>query len=118
MPPQSLAQALQAQHEAAIIRQAETIRDWPVPRERRVHAEIHVRLALWDRGLRRIGDLTQYRVYSILSFAMPDDAAFKNESPPLAELERETDIEAVYYEQLARQSCPECGDGICPVEDR
>jgi hypothetical protein len=117
MPSESLAQALQAQHERAIIRQAETIRDWSISRERREQAEIHIRSALWERGLGRISDETQYRVYSILSFVMPRDAAFENEVAPLAELEPEPDIEAAYYEQLDRQSCPECGDGICPVEE-
>jgi hypothetical protein len=117
MPPGSLAQALQAQHERAMIRQAETIRDWPILRERRDQAEIHVRSALWERGLGRISDETQYRVYSLLSFAMPNEATVDNGPAPLAELEPETDIEAAYYEQLDRQSCPECGDGICPVED-
>lgn len=100
-----------------MIEQAETIRHWPVGRERQEHAMIHVRLALWERGLGRISDETQHRVYSILSFAMPDDAAIENESMPLPELEREADIEAAYYEQLERRGCPECGDGICPVEE-
>jgi hypothetical protein len=117
MPLDSLAQALQAQHERAMIRQAETIRDWPIARERQDYAEIQVRSALWERGLGRISDETQYRVYSILSFAMPNDAAIENGPTPLEELEPETDIEAAYYEQLDRQSCPECGDGICPVEE-
>jgi hypothetical protein len=117
MPPQTLRQALQAQHEAVLIRQAETIRDWPIPRERDEQAEIHVRLALWERGLGRISDETQYRVYSILSLVMPDDGAFADAPKPLVELEKEPDIEGAYYEQLARQSCSECGDGLCPVED-
>jgi hypothetical protein len=117
MPPQSLSQALQAQHEAALIRQAELICNWPIPRERQEQAEIHVRQALWERGLGRISNETQYRVYSILSFVMPDDAAFADEATPLAELEKEADMEAAYFEQLERQSCPECGDGHCPVDD-
>lgn len=117
MAPESLAQALQAQHERAMIRQAEIIRDWPIARERQEHAEIQIRSALWERGLGRISDETQHSVYSILSFAMPHDAAIENGPAPLAELEPETDIEAAYYEQLDRQSCPECGDGICPVEE-
>jgi hypothetical protein len=115
MPPQSLSQALQAQHEAALVHQAETIRNWPIPRERREQAEIHVRLALWERGIGRISDETQFRVYSILSFVMPDDAAFADETAPLQELEHEAAWEAAYHEQLERQSCPECGDGLCPV---
>lgn len=117
MTPESLAQVLQMQHERAMVRQAETIRDWPIARERQEQAEIHVRSALWERGLGRISDETQYRVYSILCFAMPNDAAVDNAPSPLSELELETDIEAAFYEQIDRQSCPECGDGICPVEE-
>ena len=48
---------------------------------------------------------------------MPADAAFTDETAPLAELERETGVEAAYFEQLERQSCPECGDGICPADE-
>ena len=117
MPPESLAQVLQAQHERAMIRQAETIRDWPIARERQEQAEIQIRSTLWERGLGRISDETQYRVYSVLSFAMPNDERVENGPAPLAELEPETDIETAYYEQLERQSCPECGDGICPVDE-
>jgi hypothetical protein len=117
MPQESLTQILQSQHERAIIRQAETIRDWPIARERQEQAEIQVRSVLWDRGLGRISNETQYRVYSILSFALPNDAAIENEPAALAELEPEMDIEAAFYEQLDRQSCPECGDGVCPVEE-
>jgi hypothetical protein len=113
MPAHSLSQTLQALHEAALVRQAETIRDWPIPRERREQAGIHLRLALWERGLGHISEATQYRVYSILSFVMPDDAAYVDEQVPLEELEREAEWEAAYHEQLRRQSCPECGDGIC-----
>jgi hypothetical protein len=116
MPPHSLSQALEELHEATLVRQAETIRDWPIPRERREQAEIHVRLALWERGLGRISDETQFRVYSILSFVMPEDATYTDELVPLEELEREAEWEAAYYQQLARQSCPECGDGLCPTE--
>lgn len=117
MPQESLTQILQSQHERAMIRQAETIRDWPIARERQEQAEIQVRSVLWERGLGRISNETQYRVFSILSFAMPNDAAIESEPAPLAELEPETDIEAAFYEQLDRQSCQECGDGICPVEE-
>ncbi len=117
MSPHTLSQALQAQHEAAMIRQAEIIRDWPIIRDRHEQAMIHVRQTLWERGLGRISDETQYRVYSILSFVMPDDAAFDDEPVPLAELEREAAVETAFYEQLAQRGCPECGDGICPVDD-
>lgn len=113
----TLSQALREEHEATMIRQAETIQQWGVRRERHEQAMIHVRLALFEQGTGRISAATQYRIYSILNFVMPEDAAFENESTPLPELDRESDIEAAYYEQLDRQSCPKCGDGICPVED-
>lgn len=116
MQPSKLALALSEQHEAAMIRQAEIICQWPIGLERHEQAMIHVRSALWEREMGRITDATQYRIYSILSFAMPVDAPLEEEPTPLAELEREAEIEAAYYQQLDRQSCPECGDGICPVE--
>lgn len=117
MPDASLSLAIRQAHEVALIQQAELICDWPQSPERHEQAEIHVRLALWEQGIGRISQTAQHRVYSILSFVMPDDAGFPDEKSPLAELERETDVEAVYYEQLARQSCPECGDGFCPADE-
>lgn len=116
MPPSKLAKALRDEHEAAMIRQAEIICQWPIGRERHEQAMIYIRSALWERGLGRITDATQYRIYSILSFAMPEDAMLEEGPMPLAELEREAEIEAAYYQQLDRQSCPECGDEICSVE--
>lgn len=117
MPDASLAQALRQEHELALVRQAELRRDWPQEPQRREQAEIHVRLALWEQGIGRISQAAQHRVYTVLSFVMPDAAALPDEQTPLAELVRETDVEAVYYEQLERQSCPECGDGFCPADE-
>lgn len=114
----TLSLALRNEHEAAMIRQAEIICQWPVGRERHEQAMIHVRSALWERGLGLIADATQYRIYSILSFAMPEDATLDDDPMPLAELEREAEIEAAYYQQLDRQSCPECGDGKCSAGDK
>ena len=113
----TLAQALCDQHEATLLRQAETIRDWHRGRERDDQAAIHVRQALREQNMGRISQATQSLIYSILSFAMPADHSFVDESTPLAELEREAEIEAAFFEQLDRQSCPECGDGLCPVDD-
>jgi hypothetical protein len=101
-----------------LIAQAETIRGWPPGDERHELAENHVRLAIWERGLGRITDDAQHRIYSLLSFVMPDDDAFNGESVPLAELEQETTWVAAYHEQLEQRTCPECGDGKCQVEDR
>lgn len=113
----TLAQALRDEHEMTLVQQAEIIRDWPQGREREEQAMIHVRLALWEQRMGRISQATQSSVYSLLSFAMPADAAFTAEPTPLAELEREAAAEAAYYQQLERKSCPECGDGSCPVEE-
>jgi hypothetical protein len=49
---------------------------------------------------------------------MPEEATLEGDPMPLAELEREAEIETAFYQQLDRQSCPECGDGICPVEEK
>jgi hypothetical protein len=70
MPPESLAQVLQAQHERiTMIRQGETIREWPIARERQEQAEIQARSALWEKGFGRISDETQIRVCSPTSSA-------------------------------------------------
>jgi hypothetical protein len=114
----TLAQGLRDRHESTLIQQAELIRDWPRGRERNEQAMIHIRLALSEQCFGRISQATQARVYSLLSFAMPDDATFTDEPTPIAELQREAADEAAYYEQLERQSCPECGDGICPVDEQ
>jgi hypothetical protein len=117
MALQTLAQALQEQHEAAVIRQAEMIRDWRAGPERTKQAETYVRSVLWEQSIGRVGQATQYRVYSILSFVMPADAAIQGEPLPVARLESEADWERAYHEQLEQRSCPECGDGMCPVEE-
>jgi hypothetical protein len=117
MAGETLSQVLGQQYERMLIRQAETIRDWPVGQERTELAEIHARTALLDQTRRQVSQATLTRVYAILSFVMPRGNAFDGEPAPLAELEREAGWETAYHEQLKRQICPECGDGVCPVED-
>ena len=117
MPGDNLSQTLGNQYEQLLVRQAETIRDWPVGRERTEQAQVHVRTALLDQMRRQVSQATLTRCYSILSFVMPKAAAHEGESTPLPELEREADIETTYYQQLERQSCPECGDGVCPAHE-
>jgi hypothetical protein len=112
-----LIHVLGRQYEELLIRQAETIRDWPPGRERTEYAEIHVRTALLDQICRQVSQATLNRIYSILSFVMPDDGTFDGEPMPLAELERESEWEAAYHEQIKRRSCPECGDGTCPTDE-
>lgn len=112
---ETLAQALQVQYEATVIRQAEIIRNWRTGPERNAEAETHVRSVLWEQSRGRISQAVQHRIYSILSFVMPADAAFASEPTPLDQLEREAEWERAYQAQLQQRSCPECGDGICPV---
>lgn len=114
----SLRQVLDQQYANLMFRQAESIRDWHSGKERHEQAEIHVRLALWEQGMGRITLDTQCRIYSILSFVMPGDAAFEDESTPLEELEREAAWETAYHEQLERRSCPECGDENCSAREQ
>lgn len=97
------------------IRQAEVIRDWPEGPERLEAAEIQVRWALLESGA-RISQKTLYRVYSILSFVMPPDAAYTDEPTPADALAQEAEWELAYQEQLRRQTCEECGDGLCGAE--
>lgn len=108
----SLATVLLEQHERDMIHMAEVIRDWPEGVERTNQAEIHVRWALLESGM-RISQETLYRVYSILSFVMPADAIYTDEATPDEVLERQAEWEIAYQEQLDQQSCPECGDGMC-----
>lgn len=114
---ETLVQALQDEHEATVIRQAEIINNWRTGPERTAEAETHVRSVLWEQGRGRISQAVQHRVYSILSFVMPDDAAFANEPTPLHEPEREAEWERAYHEQLQQRSCLECGDGVCPTSE-
>ena len=116
MPLPKLSEALRDQHETTLIRQAETIRDWPRGRERNEQAEIHVRLALWEQGRGRISQAVQSRVYSLLSFVMPADAFAENEAVPTSVRDQAAEYEAAYNLQLEQRSCPECGDGLCPVD--
>jgi hypothetical protein len=66
--------------------------------------------------LENISPAEQSRVFSILSFAMPTSDASQSEPVPENVLDKAAAYEAAFHEQLERQSCPECGDGMCPVE--
>jgi hypothetical protein len=112
-----LAEALQTQHEAAMIAQAETIHHWPEPRERLSQAEIHVRLALLEQQSGRISGAAKSKIFALLRYAMPDPSTYTDEPRLLPELEREAAWEAAYHEELSRRSCQECGDGLCPNDD-
>lgn len=113
--PDGLSRALTELHEDVIVRQAEFIRDWPEGPERLEQAKIHVRAALLE-SLQRISQQTLYRVYSILGFVMPRDAPITGEPTPDEVLDQQAEWELAYQEQLRRQTCEECGDGLCPTE--
>lgn len=98
-----------------MIRHAEIIRDWPAGEERTHAAETHVRQALFETPS-RISQATQYRVYSILSFVMPDDAWRAGDQVPVELLEEQARYELEHQRQLEQRSCPECGDGVCQVD--
>ena len=111
----SLAQALTDQHQTDMIRRAELIRDWPPGPERNEQAEAQVRLALFECPV-RIDDATRYRIYSILNFVMPDNSWRAGDQVPDEVLEQQAVWEIEHQKQLEQRSCPECGDGVCPVE--
>jgi hypothetical protein len=71
-----------------LIREAETIRDWPNGEERTEYAARHLREARLHNVLGSLTEREQYRIYSILSFAMPADAPRHGERPPDDGLER------------------------------
>lgn len=113
--PKTLAEALRSQHEEDMIRRAELIRDWQPGDERNDLAMMHVRQALHECP-RHIDDKTRYRIYSILNFVMPDDSWHQGEQVPDEVLEEQAAWEIEYQKQLEQRSCPECGDGVCPVD--
>lgn len=115
MNPGSLRQRLFDQHESDMVRLAEIIRDWEPGTERDHSAEIFVRQALFETPA-RISQATQYRIYSLLSFVMPDDATYVEEETPEPVLDKQAEMARLYQEQLDQRSCPECGDGMCPID--
>lgn len=115
MAHDSLRKRLFEQHESDMVRMAEMIRDWGPGTERTHSAEMFVRQALFETPS-RISQETQYRIYSILSFVMPEDAAYADEPTPEPVLDKQAEMERLYQQQLDQRSCPECGDGMCPVD--
>ncbi len=73
-----------------LISEAETICRWPDGRDRTQYAMRHLRETRLQNVLGNLTEHEQYRIYSILSFAMPADACQEDESPP-----PHTDAEAI-----------------------
>ena len=113
-PRGPLAQALRENYEHHLLAQAQLIRDWPEGPERTAAAESHVRLALFESGI-RIDESTRYRIYSLLSFVMPEGACWADEPTPDTVLSDQAAWELEHQRQLQQRSCPECGDGCCPT---
>jgi hypothetical protein len=111
---ETLAGRLHALHAEHVVRSAEIIRDWPDTLERLDQAIIYIREAMYLCTVNRISYVEESRIFSILSFAMPTHATVENEPNVLNQPDA---YEAAYNEQLERRSCPECGDGICPVDE-
>jgi hypothetical protein len=58
----------------ALADEAIIVRDWPQSPERRHEAEMLIREAMYRCAIGRITHEEESRIFSILAFAMPDDA--------------------------------------------
>ncbi len=63
---------LTERRQANLITDARVVASYPESVERTHHAELLIREAMLMRTLGSIDHATQYRVFSILAFAMPD----------------------------------------------
>jgi len=78
--PDSLAARLRTIHVDHLIRSAEAIRDWPNRAERIEQAIRHIRQAMFLCAVGKITQVEESRVFSLLSFAMPEpDAPFESD---------------------------------------
>lgn len=57
----------------ALVRESQAIRDYPASTERSEAAEKHVREARLQRILGNLTAEEEHRIFSLLSFAMPED---------------------------------------------
>lgn len=109
-----LPRALRGNYERHLVDQAKLIRDWPEGPERTAAAESHVRLALYESGV-RIDESTRHRIYSLLSFVMPDGACWADEPTTDALLSEQAVWELEHQRQIEQRTCSECGDGRCDL---
>lgn len=76
-----LSLSLKQRRRESLIADAEFIRDWPVAVERINEAQKLIREAMLQCTLGHITQGDEYRIYSILSFAMPSDSVMMAASP-------------------------------------
>ena len=117
--PNRLSATLREMRATSLVRQAETIRDYPAGPERIVEAETYIREAMLQCILGNITQEDKYRVFSILHFAMPSDAPSAQEHPPVnpddnppAEPEEQIPFDAACF-----LGCPACDEGGRMVDD-
>lgn len=106
MKPDPLEQALAAERSRSLLRQAWVVRDAADGPERARAAQDLIREAFVACATGRITLETESMIYTVLSFAMPEEPPSPDAGP-----------QAAYAQQLERRSCPECGDGHCPFGD-
>lgn len=102
----SLPAALAKERKESLLKQAKIVRDWEDGPERAEQAKSLIRQALVEWAMGKISQETEFKLYTILNFAMPEPHRIESE-----------DFAAAYLQQLDRQHCPECGDGRCPASD-
>jgi hypothetical protein len=69
----SLARVLHEQRLQALVREAETVRDWPDGQDRMHEAQMLIREVMYRCAIQRISQDEESRIFSILAFAMSDD---------------------------------------------
>jgi hypothetical protein len=111
--PDKLGRILRQMRADCMIREAETIRDWPEGQERFEFALSHLREARLQNLLGNVTEREQYRIYSILSFAMPADAPAFDEAPPAhVDAEPPAEMQQTPPEELTCQlGCEACDAG-------
>ena len=104
---------------ASLVRQVETIRDYPAGHERIAEAEKYIREAMLQHTLDMITEEEKYRILSILHFAMPDGTSSFDESPPI-DLQEAPAVDAEadpFFDAACFLGCPACDEGGRMVDD-
>lgn len=116
---ESLSSTLRAMRADSLLRQVETIRDYAPGRERTAEAERYIREAMLQYNLGTITHEERYRIFSILSFGMPNDGWSSDEGPPLDSQEvsaDDLDIDPA-FDAACFLGCPACDEGGRMVDD-
>ena len=100
----SLSAALAQERSDSLLKQARIVRDWKDEPQRAEQAKSLIRQALVEWATGRISQEIEAKLYCVLSFAMPESNDTRVET-----------YEAAHRQQMEQRSCPECGDGQCPV---